>query len=60
MTIQQWIIVIYESERRFPRPQAEDLAAGFCKGAASVGASLFGLLELGFELTRRLKRDESR
>ncbi|PPQ95875.1 hypothetical protein CVT26_015567 [Gymnopilus dilepis] len=37
MTIQQWIIVIYESERRFPRPQAEDLAAGFCKGAASVG-----------------------
>ncbi|KAF8883149.1 ribonuclease H-like domain-containing protein [Gymnopilus junonius] len=35
--IKQWVIVVYESERRFPRRAAEEMAFGFCQGAVSVG-----------------------
>lgn len=35
--IEQWVIVVYESERRFPKKAAEEMANGFCEGAVSVG-----------------------
>jgi eukaryotic translation initiation factor 2C len=37
MTIKQWVIVVYENQRRFPLQTAQEMATSFCEGAVSVG-----------------------
>jgi eukaryotic translation initiation factor 2C len=39
-SVKQWIIVVYESDRRFPLVAAQDMATAFCDGAASVGMTI--------------------
>lgn len=40
MTVKVWVIVVYESQNRFPLGAAQDMATAFCEGAQSVGMTV--------------------
>ncbi|KAF8914445.1 PAZ domain-containing protein, partial [Gymnopilus junonius] len=47
-SVKQWVIVVYESDRRFPLNVAQDMATAFRDGASSVGMKIEELHPLIF------------